>query len=244
MSRCRGVIFDLGSTLIEFENHGWDEMTSEGQRRGYQRLVSDDHQLPDYATFAAELEVVKNQYRAAARSTWEEWRMVDAAEQYFTHLGLPDAAAQGRRFIADFYAVVREQITLCAGAVEVLRELKRRGLRTGLISNTVFPRDEHEVDVQESGLGEFLDFRIYSSGYGRRKPHPEIYRAGLAGIGLPADEVCFVGDRYLEDVVGPQGVGMTGILKYRAGREYPQPMPAGITVIHQLDELLKIMEQS
>lgn len=240
-SGIKGVIFDLGSTLIEFENRTWDEMTRDGQLLGYRNLVDDDHKLPEYDEFAVQMEEIKDDFRVAARSSLIEWDIRDAFTRYLTQLELPGPEAQSRRFVEIFYTVIRSEVSLCDDALTTLQEIKRRGLKTGLMSNTIFPREEHEVDLKMFGLAPYLDFRMYSSEFGKRKPHPDIYLAGLNQIGLPAEQVLFVGDRYIEDIWGPQQTGMQGALKFREGREYPAPMPDGFPVMQNIAELLSII---
>jgi len=92
------------------------------------------------------------------------------------------------------------------------------------------------------GLKSFFEWRIYSSTFGRRKPHPDIFRAGLERIGLPPEETVYVGDRYYEDVQGAQQAGMAAVLKYCALRDYPDPMPNGFPVIHAIGELLTVLK--
>lgn len=242
MSQFKGIIFDLGSTLLEFESRPWEEITIDGQRRAYEHLVSRDHQLPDFETFNARLEEIKNEYRATALETLREWRSTDAFERLYTEYGLDNAHEQSVRSMDIFYELVREGFVLCEGADEVLHELKQRGYRTGLMSNTIFPEYSHEVDLEHYGLKQYLDFRIYSSEFGYRKPHSAIFEEGLRRIGLPGSATIFVGDRYVEDVEGPQKHGMSAVLKYREGRKYPDPMPDGFPVIHSLHELLNIVD--
>ena len=51
------------------------------------------------------------------------------------------------------------------------------------------------------------------------KPSPDVFRTGLAELGLPASEVIMVGDDVDNDVLAAQAVGLTGVLvrtgKYR-----------------------------
>lgn len=242
MSEIKGIIFDLGSTLLEFESRSWEEISLDGHRRAYDHLISNDHQLPDFETFNARLEEIKNEYRAVALETLREWQSTVAFEKLLAEYGLENVREQSIRSMDLFYELVREGFVLCEGANEVLAELKRRGYRTGLMSNTIFPRYSHEVDLEHYDLKRYLDFRIYSSDFGYRKPHPAIYEEGLRRIGLPASETLFVGDRYIEDVDGPQKHGMSAVLKYREGRKYPDPMPEGFPVIHSLTELLDIVD--
>jgi putative hydrolase of the HAD superfamily len=93
-------------------------------------------------------------------------------------------------------------------AVPVLSALRERGIRTGLLSNTHWPRDLHERWLAEAGLLELLDVRLYTSDMGHMKPHPEAFRALLSAVGVPAERAVFVGDRLRDDVSGAQGVGM------------------------------------
>ncbi len=242
MSRIKGIIFDLGSTLLEFESRSWEEINLDGQRRAYDHLVGSDHQLPDFETFNARLEEIKNEFRTTALETLREWRSIDAYEKILSEYGLSNVHEQSLRSMDIFYELVREGFVVCEGANEVLAELKRRGYRTGLMSNTIFPEYSHEIDLERIGLKQYLDFRVYSSEFGYRKPHSTIYEEGLRRIGLPGSATLFVGDRYVEDVEGPQKHGMSAVLKYREGRKYPDPMPDGFPVIHSLTELLDIVD--
>jgi putative hydrolase of the HAD superfamily len=98
-------------------------------------------------------------------------------------------------------------------AVPVLRELRRRGLKLGLVSNT--SRD----------LGAFVrhfvlevDGWIASGSYGKVKPSPLIFQAALELVGCPAECAVMVGDSPEDDVAGARAVGMRALLLDRAGR--------------------------
>jgi len=58
--------------------------------------------------------------------------------------------------------------------------------------------------------------------------------------GSKPDETIFVGDRLVEDVGGPQSVGIKGILKFTDGRDYSAPITPYKT-IHELSELDSIL---
>ena len=129
----KGIIFDLGSTLIEFESRSWDEMTDEGQRLAYDHLIASDHSLPDYESFKDRLEEIKNQYRAAAAESLVEWCALDVWRKLLLQLGLENPEEQSRRSIDLFYNVVRDGVVLCEGALVTLQALKREGYKVGLI---------------------------------------------------------------------------------------------------------------
>src|SRR5207248_1750221 len=102
-------------------------------------------------------------------------------------------------------------------AVAVLTELRARGLRTALLSNTHWPRAFHERFLERDGLVDLLDARLYSSELRFMKPHPSVFREALAAIGVtdPASAV-FVGDRPYDDISGAQGIGMRTVLRRNA----------------------------
>jgi len=243
LAKIEGIIFDLGSTLIEFENRPWSETTLKGIRIGYRLLAEKNYILPDFDNFARPLMAVMDEFRVRAIETMKERQATDAPEFYFSELGLENPKELSRWFMNEFYRAVTEQMTACDGAEETLREVRRRGYRTGLISNTPYPRETHEADLDNYGLKSYLDFRIYSSEFGVRKPHPDIFLAGLESMSLPPDKVIYVGDSYKWDVVGSQTVGMSPVLIYWEGRDYPDPMPNNLSVIHRLPELLDLLSR-
>jgi HAD superfamily hydrolase (TIGR01509 family) len=97
-------------------------------------------------------------------------------------------------------------------AEQVLRGCRDRGWKTGLLSNTHWPRDLHERWLQEAGLLDLLDVRVYTSDLPHMKPHPAAFGALLSALDVPAERAVFVGDRARDDVMGAQGAGMRAVL--------------------------------
>lgn len=98
-----------------------------------------------------------------------------------------------------------------ATAAEVLRALRSRGLRTGLLSNTHWPADWHEQRLVDDGLTDLLDARVYTSDLDYRKPHPEAFAAVLSALSADPRQAVFVGDRLHDDIYGAAGMGMRTI---------------------------------
>src|SRR5262249_11026941 len=61
-----------------------------------------------------------------------------------------------------------------ANALPTLTELRERGIRTALLSNTHWPRTFHERFLERDGLAALLDARLYSSELSHMKPHPSV----------------------------------------------------------------------
>jgi putative hydrolase of the HAD superfamily len=90
----------------------------------------------------------------------------------------------------------------------LLQEVRARGLRIGIVSNTFDPPDLLHADLAGDGVTERVDAIVFSSELGLRKPAPEIYRAALSALGVEPADALFVGDRVREDVQGPAALGM------------------------------------
>jgi putative hydrolase of the HAD superfamily len=97
-------------------------------------------------------------------------------------------------------------------AAATLTELRRKGLRLGLLSNTHWPRAVHRRFLERDGLADLLHAEVYSSELPVVKPHPDAFAAALTSIGIddPARAV-FVGDRPYDDIYGAQQVGMKAV---------------------------------
>ena len=126
-------------------------------------------------------------------------------------------------------------------AVPLLTALRQRGLRTGLLSNTHWPRDWHEKWLARDGILDLIDARVYTSDLQHLKPHPQAFGAVLEALGdLDPERTVFVGDRPLDDISGAKRMGMRAVL-------LPNDVVPGYDVtpdatIDRLGDLLPLIE--
>jgi len=125
-------------------------------------------------------------------------------------------------------------------AVDVVRAVKGRGLRTGVLSNTHWPRHWHEEALAEDGLLEHLDARVYTSELAYMKPHPEAFGALLAAVDVDPLRSVFVGDRLYDDISGAQALGMRTVWIRNDRVPAYDVMPDA--VIAELSELIAVID--
>jgi len=113
----------------------------------------------------------------------------------------------------------------------------------GLISNTIFPERTHRIELKRFGIDGLFNFEIYSSSFGLRKPHKDIFLQAVNYAGYAPQECVYIGDRYPEDILGPTAIGMTAILRHKEGRDYPEQRPEPFAEIQTLAELPEILEK-
>jgi putative hydrolase of the HAD superfamily len=98
-------------------------------------------------------------------------------------------------------------------ALPTLAELRRRGLKLGLVSNT-----SRDLDAFVRHFGIDVDAWISSGTHGKVKPSPLIFVAALDMLGVEASSAVMVGDSPEDDVEGARAMGMRAILLDRTGR--------------------------
>jgi putative hydrolase of the HAD superfamily len=102
----------------------------------------------------------------------------------------------------------------------VLADLRRRGLKLGLVSNSAREIGDfvahHRLEV---------DCALTSRLHGWTKPHESIFRAALALLEVEPREAAMVGDSPEDDVEGARAIGMQAFLLDREGR-YPEAVGA------------------
>jgi putative hydrolase of the HAD superfamily len=97
------------------------------------------------------------------------------------------------------------------GIAAVLARLAERKIPCAVVSNAMFSARLLAWELARHGFGDAFQFVMSSADYGVQKPHPAIFRAAAARLGLDPVEIWFVGDSYRKDVQGARNAGMTGI---------------------------------
>jgi putative hydrolase of the HAD superfamily len=98
-------------------------------------------------------------------------------------------------------------------AVPLISRFKVDGLRVGVLSNTLWPREWHEEYFRRDGVLDMLDGAVYTCELPWTKPAPQAFTAAMAAGGVDDPARCvFVGDRLFDDIWGASNVGMRTIL--------------------------------
>ncbi len=233
----KAVIFDLGSTLIEYEVIPWDELNILCSASARESLISLGFQMPDEDLFIEIFDQVKSGFRKQASEHLIEWSIPEATHKLFEVLNVSNSDNLVATFFEAYYLRVKERLFVYDDTVKTLKQIKDKIGTIGLISNTIFPAEAHLGELERFELIDYFDFKIFSSSFKLRKPHKDIFLKGAELAGCDPTECVYVGDRYYEDIEGPNRVGMPGILKQKEGREYPDKMPLANRIIDNLSEL-------
>jgi putative hydrolase of the HAD superfamily len=202
----RAVLFDVDFTLFR----PGPELGPEGYRRVGERHGLDlDPVRYTEARTAALGEIQRHHELVHDEDVW-----IAFTEQIVLRMGSdlePEAArACATEMVREWER--HENFSLYEDALPVLEELRRHGLKIGLISNGQRDLDEftvhHALDV---------DAAVGSKSHGRIKPHPSIFEAALAALDVVAAETAMVGDSYEDDIEGARALGIRAIFLDRDG---------------------------
>jgi putative hydrolase of the HAD superfamily len=221
----RAVIFDWGGTLTPWHHVNTGELWRE---------VCARHFDPGRADTAA----------AAVHAAEEAlWRLAEAEHRSSTLSGVFErAGVPATDGLLASYSLAWEPHTFTdPDAAPLLRFLRGRGIRTGVLSNTFWPRSWHEEIFRRDGVLDLIDGAVYSSEIDWTKPHPAAFAAAMAAVGETDPAACvFVGDRPIDDVHGAQRAGMRAVLvPHSTVPSFPAAVPdAVITRLADLAPLI------
>lgn len=228
----RAVVFDWGGTLTPFHTIDLADLWAVAARV----LAPEREAELTEALVAVESEFWQRVQRDGGLvSTTLDDVVALAAERTGVRL---EAVLRDRALEAHLEAWTPHTYT-ARDAEPLLRALRARGVHTGLLSNTHWPRDWHERILARDGILDLIDVRVYTSELAHTKPHAEAFRAVLEPLGVVPAEAVMVGDRPVDDIGGAKAVGMRAVLL--PNDHVPQGAAPDAT-ISSLSELLSLVD--
>lgn len=134
-------------------------------------------------------------------------------DQVFRQVGIDPADPRHEQALAAYHRWWEPHTRTDPDVPALLSGLRERGIKVGVLSNTLWTGDFHREVFRRDGVLDLIDGAVYSSEIPWTKPHPEAFRAAMAAVGATDPAACvYVGDRPFEDVHGAKGVGMRAVL--------------------------------
>lgn len=124
------------------------------------------------------------------------------------HLGAAPCERTLRRVLVERVGAVGTDGPLRPQAVAVLRALRRRGLRTAVVSDCWY---ELPVLLPRLPVHRLLDTCVFSVQVGRCKPDPAMYLTACERLGVLPRECLYIGDGGSRELTGAQAVGMAAL---------------------------------
>jgi len=238
----RAVLFDMGGTLLDFnpEQIPWPEWERAGLESACVYLASRGYALSAETFVNAFIDGLPERWERAAQGN-ENLRLGDVVREACGACDGRPSQAEIDAAVARYIAPLDARVALYEDTHATLAALRGRGLRMGLVSNTMWPGEYHRRELDRFGLTPYFRLAFFSADEGVWKPQPGIYLRALETLGVEAREAVFVGDQPEYDVLGAQRVGMRGVYKHN-GRARATDVRPDATIAH-LSELPALIEK-
>ena len=203
MKRPKGVLFDLGDTIlheVRYEPHA-----------GAKCLLDNASNLPaierdELERLAFDLyEDVKGHHRQG---------VIEFSIQSFLRLVCEQAGIEHEMSLTELEFEFWQAVASMRPEPDVvlmLDKLDELQIPRGIVSNAMFSGDVLRWELERNELLSRFSFVMSSADYGMQKPHRALFLAAAKKLGLPPEEIWFVGDNLEKDVTGSSNAGLTGV---------------------------------
>ncbi len=192
------VIFDWGGTLT-----AWHDVDFHAESLALAQAVRDAGDA-DHPANAGRLHRAGEVVWGRSRDHQESSTVGDL----FAEAGLEHDPA----LLAAYYAFWEPHTHTDPEVGPLLRALRARDIRVGVLSNTIWPRAWHEGFFRRDGVLDLIDGDVYSSEIPWTKPSPHAFEAAMKAVQVSEPERCvYVGDRLYDDVWGAHQAGMRAV---------------------------------
>ncbi len=165
---------------------------------------------------------------------------LDAAVQAF-FAGIAPAAS-GARWREICFELVPELVRPLEGARELLRELRARGVPLAVLTNGWTPLQQRKI-AQALGADAPPVVQV-SDQLHAIKPAAAAIDALVGALGVPREQVWYVGDNPAGDVGGALAAGLRAVWFDWEGLAYPPGVPAPTLRVGALRELQRLAENA
>ena len=129
----------------------------------------------------------------------------------------------------DVFIQARNRVELYEDVLPALETLKER--------YRLFTASNGNADLTQIGLAHFFERSVAAREVGALKPDPLIFQKAIEGTDLSAQEVIYVGDDPLLDVVGSRSAGMHPVWMDRVGEPWPADIPPPLHTVKSVMDL-------
>ena len=192
------VIFDWGGTLTR-----WHDIDFHAESLALAQAVANAHEKDHHAN-AQKLHAAGDVIWGRSRDHQQSSTVADL----FTVAGLdhdPD-------LLDAYYEFWLPHTETDAEVGPLWEALRADGLKVGVLSNTIWPRDWHVGWFRRDGVDHLIDGDVYTSEIPWTKPSERAFAAAMAAVGVTDPARCvYVGDRLYDDVWGAHNAGLRAI---------------------------------
>jgi putative hydrolase of the HAD superfamily len=241
-TKIKAVCFDIGETLLNFGPVDIVKLFRSGAKLTYDYLKGLSQPVGRFKSYCR---------RNLGTIRWKYWLSLLTANDFDARellkrvnqpKGISLSEQQWDELVWLWYEPLSKCATVEPDIKDTLNKLKSMNLKLAILSNTFINGSALERHLAQFGILDFFDIRMYSYQFPFRKPNRHIFTAAVKKIGLPAENIMFVGDRINADIRPALKLGMTAVLK-AAYTNHSKRLPPRAHKIQNLSQLPALIHQ-
>ncbi|MCD4830619.1 MAG: HAD family hydrolase [Anaerohalosphaeraceae bacterium] len=241
-AKVKAVLFDLGETLLTFGKVDAVGLFRQGGQRAYDFLREMNQPVGRVGCFLRKHLMMIRLYHIWSTIAGRDFDSSELLRKQTQKKGVKLSAEQWKEFAWCWYAPLSKFGKAEEGVKETLGKLKAAGLKLGILSNTFINAASLERHLEQFGLLDFFDIKLYSYQFNYRKPDRRIFIDAASKINIAPENTLFVGDRLDTDVAGSMRANMLSVLK-KAYTNRNKKVPGNVIKIEKLAELPGVVEK-
>jgi putative hydrolase of the HAD superfamily len=225
MREIRAVLFDLDDTLHDdtfaFTTAAEEVAREVAAEHGIDALTLKDAYVAEAEGFWHRLttDQVKTKLSALRTTMWGN---------ALTAVGLADPDLAVRTAVS-YNAYRKKYFSPFPGAIDLLRDLKARGKKLGIVTNGV--SETHHENIALLQIAQYFDAIFLADEVGMMKPDPLLFAHACQKLDTSPANSAMVGDRYDRDIAGAHEAGLYTIwVNVRSERVPPGYPPPDVTI--------------
>jgi putative hydrolase of the HAD superfamily len=230
MREIETVLFDLDDTLhddtLAFTTAAEEVAREVAAEHGIDALALKDAYIAEAEGFWIRLtsEQVRTKMSRLRATMWGN---------ALNSVGLDDRALAERSAV-NYNAYRQKYFSLFPGALNLLRDLKTRGKRLGLVTNGV--SETHRDKIALLQITEYFDAIFLADEVGMVKPDPLLFAHACQKLSSSPSRSAMVGDRYDRDISGALEAGLFTIWVNVRNENVPPGAPAPHAIVKSIAE--------
>jgi len=240
--KIKAVLFDLGETVLDFGKVNTSRLFRQGARLSYEFLKDCAQKPSDFKYYCWRNLIALYLRRLISHITGKDFNALLLLRAIGTKKGIQLDRQQWQHFAWLWYEPLSKVASIERNLARTLTNLREKGLKLGIVSNTFVHSSSLEHHLEQLGILNFFNVRLYSYEFDFRKPDIRIFKIAAERLGETLENILFVGDRIDKDVKPAVKSGMPAVLK-KAYTNAGKRVPKGAWQIDHLAELPQLIEK-
>lgn len=241
-TKIKAVCFDLGETLLNFGKVDIVKLFRSGAKLTYDFLKNLSQPVGKFKPYCR---------RNLGTIRWRYWLSLLTGKDFDSRQllkkvnqkqGVRLTDKQWDELVWLWYEPLSKCATVEPDIKDTLNKLRNMSLKIAILSNTFINGSALERHLAQYGILDFFEVRMYSYQFPYRKPNRHIFTAAVERIGLPAENIMFVGDKIRADIRPALKLGMTAVLK-EAYTNHAKRLPPAAHKIQKISQLPALIGQ-